>query len=313
MKEYLQWHPAFFAHLKTEFSDEREKIELESEHNISSKPMQIDVLIRKRTNEILQQNIGRLFKKYNIIEYKSPEDYLGVDDYYKVYGYACFYKSDSRYQNEIAAKDITLTFVCRRYPKKLIRYLQREKHLIIEEQEEGIYYINGEEFSIQLVVTSRLSEKKNFWLKYLTNDIKNKETAEKITQEYAKHQGDELYKSMMDVIVNANKELFKEVKKNMMCNALRELFKEELEEAAAKAAAKAETKAAAKAEAAAEAAAAATAAATEAATEKVQSTMCREIDQILERCGMDTETSVAKIREYIAAKRAGKSGNEVIV
>ena len=68
MKEYLQWHPAFFAHLKTEFSDEREKIELESEHNISSKPMQIDVLIRKRTNEILQQNIGRLFKKYNIID-----------------------------------------------------------------------------------------------------------------------------------------------------------------------------------------------------------------------------------------------------
>ena len=165
MKEYLQWHPAFFANLKSLFSNEGTKVELESEHNISTKPLQIDVLIKKRTDELLQQNIARLFKNYNIIEYKSPEDYLSIDDYYKVYGYACFYKSETRYENEIPAKEITLTFVCRRYPKRLMQYLKSEKHLGVEWQEDGIYYIFGEEFSIQLIVTSQLSEKKNFWLK----------------------------------------------------------------------------------------------------------------------------------------------------
>lgn len=41
-------------------------------------------------------NIGRIFRKYNIIEYKSPVDYLGIDDFYKVYGYLCFYKADTQ-------------------------------------------------------------------------------------------------------------------------------------------------------------------------------------------------------------------------
>ena len=37
-----------------------------------------------------------------------------------------------------------------------------------------------------------------------------------------------MYKAVMNIIVNANKELFKEAKK--VCEALRELMKEELEE-----------------------------------------------------------------------------------
>ncbi len=41
-------------------------------------------------------NIGRIFRKYNIIEYKSPVDYLGIDDFYKVYGYLGFYKADTQ-------------------------------------------------------------------------------------------------------------------------------------------------------------------------------------------------------------------------
>ena len=294
MKEYLQWHPAFFANLKSLFSNEDTKVELESEHNISTKPLQIDVLIKKRTDELLQQNIGRLFKNYNIIEYKSPEDYLSIDDYYKVYGYACFYKSETRYENEISAKEITLTFVCRRYPRKLMQYLECEKHLGIEWQEDGIYYIFGEEFSIQLIVTSQLSEKKNFWLKYLTNDIKDMETAEKITKEYAKHQMDELYKSMMDVIVNANRELFKEVKQSMMCDALRDLFKEELEEGMAQATAQGMAQGMAQGEA------------------RERNAMCQELDRIMENCGMDAEKIVEGIKEYIAAKRKEKSGNGVI-
>jgi len=295
MREYIQWHPAFFANLKSVFYDERGRVELESEHNISSKPMQIDVLLKKKENVILPQNIGRLFKKHNIIEYKGPEDYLSIDDYFKVYGYACFYKAETRLENEISAKDITLTFVCRRYPQKLIRYLQREEHLTVERQEEGIYYIGGGMFSIQLVVTSKLSEKKNFWLKYLTNDIKDKETAEKITHEYAKHQSDELYKSMMNVIVNANRELFKEVKQDMMCEALRELFKDELEAGMAQATAQGMAQGMAQGE------------------EKERSTICRDIDRIMETCGMDAEKIVAGIKEYIVAKKAEQGENEVVV
>ena len=92
----LQWHPAFFAGLQIELADEAEYLEFENEHMLSSKPMQLDVLIiKKDRNYEVKKNIGRIFRTYNIVEYKSPEDYLSIDDFYKVYGYACFYKADT--------------------------------------------------------------------------------------------------------------------------------------------------------------------------------------------------------------------------
>ena len=59
----LQWHPAFGAALR------------------------ITLQVRK--------TIGRIFRKHNIIEYKSPGASLSVNDFYKVYGYACIYQSNT--------------------------------------------------------------------------------------------------------------------------------------------------------------------------------------------------------------------------
>ena len=98
----LQWHPAFYADLQIEFREETEKLKFEREYLLSSKPMAIDVLIIKKKNaEPIHKNIGKIFRKYNIIEYKSPSDSLSVDDFYKVYGYTNFYKADTGKVNEI--------------------------------------------------------------------------------------------------------------------------------------------------------------------------------------------------------------------
>ena len=57
--------------------------------------MAIDILIIKNeTKHKVKKNIGRIFRKHNIIEYKSPDDYLSIDDFYKVCGYTYFYKAD---------------------------------------------------------------------------------------------------------------------------------------------------------------------------------------------------------------------------
>ena len=224
----LQWHPAFFAGIQIEFSEEKEKLTFENEHQLGTKPKQIDVLIIKKESENrLRKNIGKIFRKYNIIEYKSPEDYISIDDFYQVYGYACFFKADTKKVNEIKAEEITITFVCRRKPEKLIKHLQEERGFRLE-GEEGIYMIYGDFFPMQLLVTSELSKTENFWLHYLTDDLKTVEEANKILGKYEGHQKENLYKSVMNIIVNANRELFKEAKK--VCEALRELMKEELEE-----------------------------------------------------------------------------------
>lgn len=229
----LQWHPAFFAGIQIEFAEEAEHLIFENEHTLSTKPMQIDVLvIKKNTKKRLQKNIGRIFRGHNIIEYKSPDDRLNVDDFYKVYGYVCFYKSDTGKSDEIRVDDLTVTFVCYHYPRKLVQHLKMIRHFSIEKKNEGICYILGDIIPIQLIVVPKLSEKNNLWLHSLTNNLETNQSAEKLICAYSNHRNNHLYESVMSLIVRSNREIFQEV--NVMCDALQEvlteLMKDKLEE-----------------------------------------------------------------------------------
>ena len=224
----LQWHPAFYADIQIELEEEAGLLVFENEHQLGTKPKEIDVLIVKKEAEVpIQKNIRRIFRKHNIVEYKSPTDYLSIDDFYKVYGYACFYKADTARADSIKIHDITITFVCHRYPRSLIRYLTDEIGYQITRVEDGIYYIIGDKIPIQLILTKELSENHNLWLKNLTDNLEDPEMVNRLIEQYAKHKENSLYKSVMNLIVRANQEKFKEVK--AMCEALKELMKDELE------------------------------------------------------------------------------------
>lgn len=224
-KDVLQWHPAFFAGIQIEFEEEKDNLTFENEHQLSKKPMEIDVLIIKKDKDIpIKKNIGRIFRKYNIIEYKSPDDYLSIDDFYKVLGYAYFYKADTERVDEIKIEDLTVTFICYKYPRKLIRHLEEKHKDKVEEYENGIYAVKGENISIQIVLTSKLSEKRNLWLKCLGNPLRNSKTAEKLTQIYKGKRKNSLYEAVMDMIIQTNKRKFME--ETSMCQALEELFDE---------------------------------------------------------------------------------------
>ena len=226
----LQWHPAFYAGIQIELAEEAYHLSFENEHQLGTKPKEIDVLvIKKDSNVTIKKNIGRIFRKHNIIEYKSPDDNLSIDDFYKVLGYGCFYKSDVKTVDEIKVREITISFVTKRYPNKVIRHLEKEKQLQIQNVDSGIYYVNGDYFPIQFVVTSQLTEKENLWLYNLTNDIREVDRVERLIKSYRKNQKNNLHKSVMNLIVNANKEIFEEANESM-CEALYELMKDQIEE-----------------------------------------------------------------------------------
>lgn len=123
--------------------------------------------------------------------------------------------------------------------------------------EKGIYYIKGDFFPIQLLITKDLTDEQNLWLHNLTNDIHDSSVVNTLISEYEKHQKDNHYNSVMDIIVHANKEAFREV--TDMCQALEELYwevhgerimreqKEALDKAVAEAVAEAVSEAVAKA------------------------------------------------------------------
>lgn len=222
-KKRLQWHPAFFAGLQIEFAEEEENLIFENEHQLGTKPNQIDVLIIKKvTDKPIHKNIGRIFRKYNIIEYKSPEDYLGIDDFYKVYAYTCFYKADTTYANMIKIEEVTVSLVSHKCPVKLIKHLQTRGYTVTF-IEEGIYYIEGCMFPMQLILTSKLSKEENLWLRSLTNNLEKENTADRILREYKKHQKDNRYESVMDIITRANKKYLEE--SDIMCEGMLEILR----------------------------------------------------------------------------------------
>ena len=249
----LQWHPAFYADLQIEFREETEKLKFEREYLLSSKPMAIDVLIiKKKDAEPIHKNIGKIFRKYNIIEYKSPSDSLSVDDFYKVYGYtnvdalSFIVFEGSAYERgrkmceklkeeiprqlfEIPIQELTITLVSKRYPRELIRHLKEVRHYTIDNPEEGIYYVIGDILPIQILVTNRLSPEKNLWLYSLTDTLKDMSVTRQLLEDYKKNKDDQLYQAVMEIIVKANENQLKEGKRDM-CNALLELMKDELDE-----------------------------------------------------------------------------------
>lgn len=103
----------------------------------------------------------------------------------------------------------------------MIKELRRTRKVQLEKFEEGIYHLIGDAFPIQLIHTSKLSEENNFWLKNLTNDLKGTEEAQKLLKAYEKRKRENLYQSVMNVIVKANIALFEEVEE--MCDALMEI------------------------------------------------------------------------------------------
>ena len=115
------------------------------------------------------------------------------------------------------------------FPEKLVEHLKEILGLTIEKWDKGIYYITKGIIPMQIIVSSELSEKENIWLRSLTNNLNDAKLVDKISGIYSKHQKDERYKSVMNVIVRANREKFKEV--TDMCEALREIWAEDFERA----------------------------------------------------------------------------------
>ena len=191
--EKIQWHPAFDAALQIEFGDEAKYLEFDPEHLISKKPMQIDVLVKNEKHVKLRKNIGRIFRQYNIIEYKSPEDDLDIDDFYKTYAYACLYKSDTETVDLIPADELTITFVCYHYPRNMLRKLEQDRKFSVEQQDSGIYYLIGDAIPIQLVIVPKLSKEHNYWLNNLRNDLKAGSEIKNFIESYSKNKNSKLY------------------------------------------------------------------------------------------------------------------------
>ena len=235
-KKRIQWHPAFCSSLMLELINNKDDLTFEKEHKINTGTISVDLLvIEKSSNVIIENEIGAIFREHNLFEYKSPDDSLNIDVFFKVIGYACLYKAKCPATDSIKAEDITITFVRRGKPIKLFKQLVK-MGFAIENKYPGIYYLRDTKaFGIQILITGEMDSNLHIWLTSLTNTL-SQQSAEKLIEEtksLTRKDDKENADSVMEVAMNTNKALFEEIKEDNpdMCEALRELFKPELEAA----------------------------------------------------------------------------------
>lgn len=229
-KTKLQWHPGFSAALKMTLESEKECLEIHEEFQLSKKPLQIDILIVKKLKETtIKKSIAKLFRDHNIIEYKAPDDYLSINDLYKVYGYACIYQSDTDRVKEVDPETLTLTFVCSHYPREMLKHLKQVRGIHVEKHGPGIYYLKGDPIPMQLLIVKELSKAENYWLQILRTDLKAGPEIRELMTNYEKNKKSKDCVAVMNLIARANWKQMEVEKK--MCDALKELFADELKEA----------------------------------------------------------------------------------
>ena len=229
----LQWHPAFCSALRLELLEDAENLEFTDEFQLTEKPLQIDCTVVKVKRDCkIKNEIGKIFRKHNIFEYKSPKDELNIDTFYKAVAYACLYKVLPNHVDEIPAEEITITLIRDRKPVKLLGELEKSGYGYKKEAA-GIYYVNGAMFPVQIIVSSELDVDMHVQLKALTNHLEESLMRQYLLQ-VSTFEGREknLADIVLQVIVNSNMEKVREWKgsEQTMCEALRVLMKEELKE-----------------------------------------------------------------------------------
>ena len=229
----LQWHPAFCSALRLELLEDAENLEFTDEFQLTEKPLQIDCTVVKVKKDCkIKNEIGKIFRKHNIFEYKSPKDELNIDTFYKAVAYACLYKVLPNHVDEIPAEEITITLIRDRKPVKLLQKLSSDGYECRKETA-GIYYVSGVMFPVQIIASSELDMHLHVQLKALTDRLEESLLRQYLLQA-STFEGREknLADIVLQVIVNSNMEKVQKWKgsERIMCEALRVLMADELNE-----------------------------------------------------------------------------------
>jgi flagellar biosynthesis/type III secretory pathway protein FliH len=247
IRDKIQWHPGFYGAAELELLENKAELEFEREYNLSKEPLRVDLLIvKKRENVRVQNEIGHIFRKFNILEYKSPDDGMSIDDYFKAIGYACLYKGLGATVDEIPADELTVSLFRETYPREMIEKLKK-LGAAVQETRPGIYSVTGIVFfDTQIVVTSQLEKAAHSSLRVLSKNAQEDDVrrfllnTEQLCTPGDKHNAD----AVLQVSISANERLYDKLKEEIvMCEALQRLMKDEIEAQVARSVAEAETKA----------------------------------------------------------------------
>jgi hypothetical protein len=167
--EHTFWHPAFRSAIALEFEQYKDVLEFQFEIPLNREPLIIDaIIIKKLKDVVIHKHIAKIFRTYNIVEFKSSSDWLSVKDFYTVYAYACLFSTVTA---GASITDISVTFIENRHPRDFIRHLEEVRGYRVSEVHDGIYLVKGDILPIQILESKRLDETEYVWLGNLRDNL----------------------------------------------------------------------------------------------------------------------------------------------
>ena len=194
----------------------------------------MDLLVIKKDRSVAITNqIGNIFRGYNILEYKSPDDGITIDDYYKTMAYAYLYKGLGRTVDEIPGEELTVTMARDVHPDSLFEKIKRSGGTI-EQKYPGVYYLSGIfNTPSQILVTSELDPELHASLRILTKRAKEEDVENflRMTQGFTEPGDRQNADAVLQLSVSANRSVYEEIIRRVpvMCEALRDLMKDEIQ------------------------------------------------------------------------------------
>ena len=155
------WHKGFEAYLKADAHEaEGGTAEVIVEHPLGEAPPRIDFIVWLHEEETrLNKEIYRIFRRFNVIEYKNPHDRLNWRVIHKAIGYANLYVGLAESEGDRPKDQITISIFRAVKNPELFKELERAGHLV-PGRIKGIYQIVGlTEFPFQIVIMTELEGK----------------------------------------------------------------------------------------------------------------------------------------------------------
>ena len=245
-EQKIQWHPGFYAGMQLELKAYH--LSFEQEYQLTRGPLSIDLLIiKKQMDEKIDNDIAEMFRRYNVVEFKSPEDELSIDVFFKTQAYAGLYKASGETVNEIPADEVTVSLFRDIYPREMVEQLTLLGYTVTQKHP-GVYHIDGRVlFPTQLVVTSQLRPDQHTILRILSYHADQKDVEKFIRDaRYYQDSGDlARADSILQVSASANKALYEAIYQRgdaSMCEVLMEIMKKDIDKKVAEGVMKGEAK-----------------------------------------------------------------------
>ena len=238
------WHAGFAGGIEISLEEYLDLLDINREYELTKESPRIDFLVIKKTMDaVIDNDIGRIFRKHNIIEFKNPNDVLNIDVIWKCIGYAGLYKGLAKRVNEIPENELTISIFRSRKPVGVFNLCKREGKTVTNPYP-GVYYLEGfGPIPIQVIITRDLKGDAFRALRIMATDADEDDIRKflQVASGYKLPGMRQDANAVIRVSSSANRDAFDKVtKEDAMKDVLREIAEEVYADEIAKAAAEAE-------------------------------------------------------------------------